>query len=97
MPQFVLYCVDGDRAAQLRPVHRPEHLAHLKGSGMVRLAGPMTDEAGKTFGSLLVIEADDIAAAHAFSEADPFRQLGVWDRVEIHAFAASIVDMPASA
>lgn len=97
MPQFVLYCVDSDRASELRPLHRPAHLEYIRGSGRVRLAGPMSDEAGKTIGSLLIIEADDISAACAFSEADPFRQLGVYEKVEINPFVVSFLDMPTSA
>jgi uncharacterized protein len=97
MPHFVVYCIDSDRAADLRPQHRPAHLDHLRGSGMVRLAGPMSDDAGKTIGSLLIVEADDLAAARAFSEADPFRKLGVYQSVDIHPFAISVLDLPASA
>ena len=95
MPQFVLYCVDSDRGAELRPQHRPSHLEYIRGSGMVRLAGPMSDAAGKTIGSLLIVEAEDMAAAQAFSEGDPFRKLGVYQSVEINPFVISHFDMPA--
>ena len=41
-------------------------------------------------GSLLIVEADDIAGATALNTDDPYTKAGLWDRVEIKAFRASI-------
>ena len=95
MPQFVLYCLDGEEGAELRAQHRPSHLEHVRGSGLVRIAGPMLDAEGKPVGSLLIVEADDIEAARAFSAADPFSKVGVFASVDIKPFNMSFVDMPA--
>ncbi len=95
MPHFVLRCTDSESAAELRPLHREAHLAHVRGSGMTRLAGRLKDTAGEVTGSLLIVEAADAAAAEAFSLADPFRRLGVYKSVEIVPFEMSFVDMPA--
>lgn len=94
MPYFVLRCTDSENATELRPLHRPEHLAHVRGSGVVRIAGRMLDGAGSVIGSLLIVEVADAAAAEAFSMADPFRRLGVYSAVEIVPFDMSFVDLP---
>lgn len=96
MPQFVMYCLDGEKGAELRPQIRERHLAHLRGSGLVRIAGPMLDADGKPVGSLLIIEAEDIEAVRQFSAADPYSMAGVFASVEIRPFTMSVVDMPAA-
>lgn len=94
MPHFVLHCIDGPEAAELRPIHRPAHLDHVRGSGMVRVAGRLTDEAGAVIGSLLIVEAQGIDDARSFSREDPFTRVGVYKSVEISPFLMSHVDMP---
>jgi uncharacterized protein len=37
-------------------------------------------------GSLFIVEADSIDAAQHFSAADPYRQAGLFERVEVHGF-----------
>ena len=37
-------------------------------------------------GSLIIVEADDLAAAEAFNAADPYAKAGLFERVEIRAF-----------
>jgi len=39
-------------------------------------------------GSLLVIEVADLAAAQAFSAADPYAKAGLFERVEVRPFRA---------
>ncbi len=38
MPQFVMYCIDGEKGAELRPQIRERHLTHVRDSGLVRFA-----------------------------------------------------------
>jgi uncharacterized protein YciI len=91
MATFMLACFDKAQSLPLRMATRQAHLAYMADKGpMLKLAGPLLDEAGDMTGSLLLIEADDLAAATAFSAADPYTQAGLWDRVEIKAFRASI-------
>jgi uncharacterized protein YciI len=87
MPFFSVVCWDKPGVLDERMAHRPDHVAYLKTQEPVlRLAGPQLDEAGQMCGSLFVIEVADRAAAEAFSAGDPFRQRGVFGRVEIHGF-----------
>ena len=94
MPFFVVRCTDAEGSTELRAVHREAHLGHVRGSGKTRIAGPLTDKAEQVCGSLLIIEAADLADANSFSEADPYRQAGVWSSVEITPFRLTYVDLP---
>ena len=56
----------------------------------VRLAGPRLDEKGEMCGSMFVIEAEDLAAAKAFSTDDPYAKAGLFASVEITPFNAAL-------
>ena len=91
MPTFMMACFDKAESLPLRMATREAHLAYMgEKRGMVKLAGPLLDEAGDMAGSLLIVEADDLASATALNTNDPYTKAGLWDRVEIKAFRASI-------
>ena len=90
MPLFVLTCIDKPGALEARMGAREAHLAHVRESGIVRLAGPFLDERGDMAGSLLIVEAGDLAQAQAFSAADPYVAAGVFQSVDIRAFRATV-------
>jgi uncharacterized protein YciI len=82
---------DGPRGEELRKTLRQRHLDHLRGladAGRIRFAGPLVDESGGPCGSLVIFEADDLAAARAVAEADPYTTDGVFERLEIRATKA---------
>jgi hypothetical protein len=86
VPLFAWIGRDGPRGAELRPLHRPAHLARLEPlarAGRVVHAGPLLDAAGQPCGSLIVFEADDLAAAHALAAADPYVTAGVFASFEV--------------
>lgn len=85
MPLFTYRGSDGPRGLERRPSVRERHLAHLRALGdRVRFGGPLMDDAGQPCGSLVIFEADDLAAARRVAESDPYRVEGVFDRVEVH-------------
>jgi uncharacterized protein YciI len=91
MATFVLTCVDHPNALERRMAARPDHLAYVAANrAMVKLAGPLLDDAGEMAGSLFVMEADDAAAVEAFSAADPYAQAGVFARVEVRAWKVTV-------
>jgi len=68
---------------------REAHIAYVREQGeTIRLAGPYLDDKGDMCGSLLVIEVADLAAAQAFSAADPYAKAGLFERVEVRPFRA---------
>jgi uncharacterized protein YciI len=82
---FVIIGHDARDAQEKRPIHRPAHLAHLEPlaqAGRVILAGPLTDGAG----SLIVVDADSLAAVWELVGRDPYVVNGIFDRVEVHPF-----------
>ncbi|SIT57654.1 conserved hypothetical protein [Mesorhizobium prunaredense] len=83
---FALICKDKPGSMQVRLDTRPEHVAFLEGlNGEEKLtfAGPFLDTDGKPNGSLVVVEAPDLAAAEALSAADPYAKAGLFESVEI--------------
>ncbi|MDJ0852197.1 MAG: YciI family protein [Myxococcota bacterium] len=77
---------DGPRGAELRKLHRPAHLEGLEGleaEGKIRHAGPLLDGEGRPCGSLIVFEADDLAAARALAARDPYVVEGIFASHEV--------------
>lgn len=85
MALFLILCTDKPDARALRAATRPDHLAYLEEGGVqVKLGGPWLDEGdGGPLGSMLVVEAADIAAARAFAAADPYARAGLFASVEV--------------
>ncbi|ANT48980.1 YciI-like protein [Mesorhizobium amorphae] len=84
---FALICKDKPGSLQVRLDTRPEHIAFLEGlNGDKKLAfaGPFLDADGKPNGSLVVVEATDLAGAEKLSAADPYAKAGLFESVEIH-------------
>jgi uncharacterized protein YciI len=90
MPLFVIHAVDKANALETRLANRPAHLEHLNGFNGLKIAGPLLDERGDPAGSLLIVEADDMAAIQAFCDRDPYVKAGLFDRVEIRPFRVSV-------
>ncbi len=83
---FALICKDKPGSLQLRMDTRPPHVAFLEslnGEGKLAFAGPFLNAEGKPDGSLVVVEAPDLAAAQALSAADPYAKAGLFESVEI--------------
>ncbi|WP_138381419.1 YciI family protein [Luteithermobacter gelatinilyticus] len=89
---FMILAYDKPGNLEVRKTTRPAHLAYVAESGAVRLAGPQLDEQQEPRGSLLIIEAADRAAAERFVENDPYRQAGLFERVEIVPFMPAAGD-----
>lgn len=84
--QFLVLCYDGDGKLDQRLATRPAHLEYLGNSGTnVLLGGPILDDAGeKPIGSSLIVEAEDVAAVHAFCDQDPYFLEGVFEKRIVH-------------
>jgi len=92
---FVLTCIDKPDSLALRLASRDAHLDYVRRHpGFVRLAGPFLDSAGGMVGSLFIVEAEDIGAAEAFTASDPYALAGLFERVEIRAWRATVGALP---
>ena len=80
---FALMAFDKPGALDVRLAARPDHLAYLETTGVVRQAGPLLDAEGKPNGSLIVLEVADMAAAEAWAQDDPYALAGLFAEVRI--------------
>jgi uncharacterized protein YciI len=84
---FAIICTDRPGGLDLRLATRPTHLAYLTmyASRIVH-GGPMLDIEGRPCGSLLIIEAEDRAAAEGFAASDPYAKAGLFESTVIRPF-----------
>ena len=94
MAQFVLICIDKPGSLELRMATRQAHFAYAGEHKGIRLGGPFLDETGDMAGSLIIMDADDIEAARAFSANDPYTKAGLFERVEIRPWRATFGALP---
>jgi uncharacterized protein YciI len=92
MPLFVITAVDKPGGLPVRLAHRPEHLAYLADhAAMVKLAGPfLTTQGGDPCGSLVIVEAADMAAAETFAAGDPFAKGGLFESSKVEPWRLTI-------
>ena len=81
---FALICDDKPASLDLRMKVRANHLAFLGSLGpAMKFAGPFTDDAGSPVGSLVVIVAENRAAAETLAAQDPYAIAGLFQSVVI--------------
>jgi uncharacterized protein YciI len=87
---FMLSAQDVPNSLEKRLAVRPDHLARLAEldkAGRLVLAGPHPNHEGEGFtGSLIVAEFDDLQAAEAWAQADPYQLTGVYQSMLIKPF-----------
>ncbi len=81
--RVALICIDKPGHIEVRKANREAHLAHIRDSGVVEMAGPFLSEAGEMCGSLIVLEVPDLEAGRAWAAADPYAKAGLFQSVDI--------------
>jgi uncharacterized protein YciI len=81
--RVALICIDKPGHIEMRKANREAHLAHIRDTGVVEMAGPFLSEAGEMSGSLVVLEVADLQAAREWAAADPYALAGLFQSVEI--------------
>lgn len=98
MPQFTVYALDNPGSAPKRAEHGDAHRQRLRDSTtppvQVVIAGPLLGPDDKPVGSLVLVEAETIAAVEAFVAADPYSINGVYGSVDIKPIRWTIGDAP---
>ncbi|WCR02428.1 YciI family protein [Paracoccus saliphilus] len=82
MPLFAVICRDKPGALQTRLDTREAHLAHIRNSGIVAMAGPLIENE-EMRGSLVILDAPDLAAAEDWAANDPYKSAGLFDSVQV--------------
>ena len=81
--RVALICTDKTGALQTRVDNRSDHLAYIKATDVVEMAGPFLDPQGQMSGSLIILSVDDLTAAQDWAKDDPYAKAGLFDKVEI--------------
>lgn len=91
MKRFVFHGVDRPGSAELRATTLPAHAdyQHHRGNPV---GGPLLDADGASCGTLIVLDAPDLATAEAIMADDPFVVAGLFSSATVHEFRA--VDWP---
>ncbi len=79
---IALIARDKAGALQTRLDNRPAHVDYLKSTGVVSQAGPLLD-GDDMIGSLVILDVDDVAAAQAWADNDPYAKAGLFESVEL--------------
>ena len=91
MATFTLICTDHPNSVDKRLAAREAHLAYVAAHrGMLKLAGPLLDEAGDMAGSLFIIEAETKDEVEAFNAQDPYTLAGVFESVVVRAIRITV-------
>lgn len=96
---YAITGIDVPQSLDKRKAVRPAHLARLHQlleEGRLLLAGPFpaidAEDPGPAgfSGSLIIAEFDDLAAARAWADADPYRVAGVYREVTVRPFRQTL-------
>lgn len=82
-----------DRPGMLETRHRlrKAHGAYIDALGSrIKVGGAMLNDDEQPLGSLLVIDAKDRASIEALVDADPFAKAGIFERIDIRPWQASM-------
>ncbi|MEM6886566.1 MAG: YciI family protein [Pseudomonadota bacterium] len=74
---------DKPGALPVRQENRPAHVEYLKSTGVVQQAGPLLDAAGEMCGSLIILDVEDMSAAEAWADNDPYKKADLFDSVQL--------------
>lgn len=81
--RIALITRDKPDSLQVRLDNRDAHLAYIKETGVVEMAGPFLDENGTMCGSMIIMSVDDLAAAQSWADNDPYAKAGLFEKVRI--------------
>lgn len=79
---IALIAKDKDGALQTRLDNRSAHLAYIEETGVVSQAGPLLDR-DAMIGSLIILDVEDVAAAQAWADNDPYAKAGLFASIEL--------------
>ena len=87
---FVVTAIDKANSLPLRMATREAHFAYAQATGAIRLGGPFLDSNGAMAGSLMIVEAADLAAAKAWHANDPYVKARLFAHSEVRPWKATL-------
>ena len=92
---YAVHYLDRADAGDIRQQHRDAHITYRKGLGdRLLLAGPLLSEEGKPVGSLILIEAPNLAEAMAIAHSDPYAAAKLFDKILVHGYRIMAMNIP---
>ena len=79
--RVALICTDKPGHLDVRKANREAHLAHIRDTGVVEMAGPLLGTGGEMEGSLVILDVPDLLAPEAWAAADPYAKAGLFQSV----------------
>jgi uncharacterized protein YciI len=87
MAHFIVEYADLPGVEQARASNRAAHIAYRVGLGeRMLMAGPLLDEAANPVGSLVLIEANDLAEAKTIATSDPYLSSSIFRLVSVRPY-----------
>jgi len=80
---IALIARDKPGCLNIRTANRDAHLAYIEKTGVVAQAGPLLDDAGEMIGSLVILDIENMAAAKAWADDDPYAKADLFAEVEL--------------
>lgn len=80
--KIALIAKDKPGALEIRKSNRDAHVAYLKSTDAVEMAGPFVNEVGDMCGSLIILNMD-LAAARDWAANDPYKKADLFASVEL--------------
>lgn len=80
--RFAVICHDKPEHLEVRQASRAAHLAYIEATGIVEMAGPFLQD-GQMCGSLVILQADNLASAEDWVAGDPYGHAGLFDSVTV--------------
>ncbi|MBV9420157.1 MAG: YciI family protein [Alphaproteobacteria bacterium] len=80
---FVVTAIDKPDSLALRMATREAHFAYARETNVIKLGGPFLNDKQEMAGSLIIFEADDLAAAKAWHAGDPYVKAGLFAHSEV--------------
>lgn len=81
--RIALIAKDKPNSIDIRKANRDAHVAYLKSTDAVEMAGPFLDDAGEMCGSLIVLDLPDMAAAQDWAANDPYKKADLFASVDL--------------
>lgn len=87
--RIAVICTDKPDHLDVRKANRDAHVAYLKSTGCVEMAGPFLNSTDEMYGSLIILEVPSMADAEAWAAEDPYAKaelfadvrLEIWNKV----------------
>ncbi|HYE46278.1 MAG TPA: YciI family protein [Caulobacter sp.] len=90
MALFVISWLDREGGLPIRLATRQAHLDYVAAHpGVVKLGGPFLN-GEEMAGSMLIVEAENLAAAQAFHDGDPYKLAGLFEASTVRPWRVTV-------